>query len=75
MSWELGWRSPIDTASNTATEAENRPVWDVMLAHEARRAIFGTHKDENPIGICFPAVGHLVVFILCYLQILVEERC
>ena len=46
-----------------------------MLEREARQEIFRTHKDENPIGVCFPTVGHLVVFILRYLQVLIKERC
>jgi hypothetical protein len=45
-----------------------------MLAREAQGTVRHTYEDEDSVGICFPTVGHLLIFILCYLQILVEER-
>lgn len=61
-------RSWPDTASNTATAAENKPVYGVPVdVHNNENGETKTHKNENAISILLPAVGHLIVFFLCNL--------
>ena len=33
-----------------------------------------THKDKNPFSVCFPALGHLLVFLLRRFHIHREYR-
>jgi len=73
MSWELGLRSWTDTATNAATAAENKPVFD--LGVNVRRSAKGrmTHKDENTVCVSFPVLGYLLVLFCSKLQVHREE--
>jgi hypothetical protein len=71
----LGIRLGSDTESRAATAAENKPVYSVP--DYARRKMYAdtrTHKNEDPIGILLPAIGHLIVFFLCSLGVHGKER-
>jgi hypothetical protein len=70
MSWELGLRSWTDTATNAATAAENKPVFDVgmnLRRGTARRMT--THEDKNTVCVSFPILGHLLVLFSGQLQV------
>ena len=68
MSW-------MDTANSPATEAENKPVYIVLVnAYGSESSDVVTDKNEDPIGVFLPAVHFLIVFIRCYLRIQGEEH-
>ena len=55
---------------NTASEAENKPVYDVLVYAQINlNADTKTHENEDPIGIFLRVQNHLVVFILCGLGV------
>jgi hypothetical protein len=70
MSWELGLRSWTDTATNAATAAENKPVFDfginVRIGPTRRMT---TYEDENTVCVSFPVLRHLLVLFSGQLQV------
>jgi hypothetical protein len=63
------------TERSVATEAENRPVYSVLVyALDSINADTRTHEDEDPVSISLPSFDHLVVFFLCSFGVHGEER-
>jgi hypothetical protein len=73
----LGIRFWTVTASSAATAAENKPVCSFPCCYVQGKIdadTAETHENEEPFGIFLPAIGHLVVLILCGLGVHGEER-
>ena len=64
MSWELGLRSGIVTASNAATVAENKPVYAFQLRLQQRICNMRAHKNQDPVCILLAVFGIIVVLLL-----------
>lgn len=63
----------METPINVATTAEKRPVYRFQVY--VRIDDVNTHKDKYSNGICFPAVGHLFILVLCPIEIHGESKC
>ena len=59
------------TERNPATEAENKPVYHVIVVAVNMRSNMTvdmrTHEDKDTISALLPAIGHVLIFFLCNL--------
>jgi hypothetical protein len=74
VSWELGLRSGIVTASNAATVAENKPVYVIQLRIQQRRSNIRAHKNQDPVCILSVVFCIIIVLFLSNLGIHGMER-